>query len=292
MVQNLFMNFGAIIRSFGLQLMLILCLYAYEECPRDLVQDRCIFIISTGRAGSTAVIGALNQIDNVFIRGENLNLFLKMESIYNLVDMLSYHTSQDFDTETLYQKLSKTRKTPWFNAFPPNTAQCAIQQFFKSLYGRGQFDKYVVGFKEIRYNSQQYVIQYGNENKKFKPDTVPMKPTEVYIDSFEKFGVRMQFLRNLCHHTKLIFNFREDLLAMTRSGFYGKKGQYNVSEMLAETREWMIKYQRDFPHESFIVKYEDMFDDTKNKTLAKELLQFLELKYDEDISFASVKLGK
>lgn len=51
--------------------------------------DKCLFIISTGRSGSTAVLDAVNQVEGVFVSGENAGLFQQIESMTSLIKSLN-----------------------------------------------------------------------------------------------------------------------------------------------------------------------------------------------------------
>ncbi len=39
------------------------------------IPDKCVFILASGRSGSTSLMDAINQIPNYFIRGEQMGGF-------------------------------------------------------------------------------------------------------------------------------------------------------------------------------------------------------------------------
>eukprot|EP01025_Chloroclados_australasicus_P061810 TRINITY_DN8120_c0_g3_i2.p1 TRINITY_DN8120_c0_g3~~TRINITY_DN8120_c0_g3_i2.p1 ORF type:complete len:292 (-),score=10.76 TRINITY_DN8120_c0_g3_i2:2659-3534(-) len=247
------------------------------ECEN--VHDRCVFIVSTGRSGSTALMGAMNQIENVFIRGENGGMFLTLESFYNQVQSLSGKKQNPQDAKNMYERYIRREKPAWFSSFPYQTAKCLAKDIFKKLYGYGKYSDYIVGFKEIRYQVTSQPV------KEFEQEHIPYKWYYTHMDTYTNFANRINFLNNLCNRTQIVLNLRRNVTATAHSDFYLKKS--NASDIVSQLSGWLEKYHQENLETSFVVYYEDMFDGQVNETLAKDLLGFLRVDFT-NITFASV----
>ncbi len=105
---------------------------------------RYIFVLASGRSGSTLVQGILNSIDEVKISGENNGVHRRLIESYSLLKR-AIHRHAGFSHEV---------ETPWYTIGKAN-----LEDFGREL--RLAFEKNIlqpephhktIGFKEIRYN--------------------------------------------------------------------------------------------------------------------------------------------
>eukprot|EP01025_Chloroclados_australasicus_P040994 TRINITY_DN4318_c0_g1_i1.p1 TRINITY_DN4318_c0_g1~~TRINITY_DN4318_c0_g1_i1.p1 ORF type:complete len:290 (+),score=6.40 TRINITY_DN4318_c0_g1_i1:131-1000(+) len=257
-----------------------------ETLQCDYVHDRCVFIISTGRSGSTALMAALNQVDGIFIRGENNAMFQEVQSIHNLIQALSYTyrlgNASSLDIDKKYNVLVEKKRLAWHNNFPTNTADCLSKYIFKYLYGSGKFDNYIVGFKEIRFREHDKPVMVWNGRRPIETFY------QSYVNSYKTFENRMNFLKTLCLQPQIMLNIRKNITATMHSNFYNSQQAHARS--LPQLQEYIIRYHQQHPNDTLLVYYEDMYDRSVNATLARQVLQFLRIDTDAyNISFASVK---
>ena len=122
-----------------------------ESCPRH---PRCLFIVSPGRSGSTALLDAMNQMEKVYIRGENAGMMKFLFNLHYVAKRLSSETHYKDVAEELqrYEEYVVTHHKPdWYNEFNPAASLCATRSYFRHLFGYDDFKDYIVGFKEIRF---------------------------------------------------------------------------------------------------------------------------------------------
>ena len=213
-----------------------------SSCHGVAIHNECIFIFSTGRSGSTALMHALNMVDDIFVMGEN-NFFFK-----------------DF---LLLEKTAVDAKV----LASAQVLQCLRETIFKEVYGRGTFDEMMVGYKEIRLK---------------------------VADSYEEFAALLAYHRRLCRQPRIIFNYRLNASATAESGFYARHnfpGKNETMELLLRFQNFAGKYSEENKGVTFTVVMEDMFDGSKNQTLAKNLLRYVNRSTDIDISFANIRRG-
>eukprot|EP01025_Chloroclados_australasicus_P025300 TRINITY_DN2528_c0_g1_i3.p1 TRINITY_DN2528_c0_g1~~TRINITY_DN2528_c0_g1_i3.p1 ORF type:complete len:325 (-),score=30.45 TRINITY_DN2528_c0_g1_i3:737-1711(-) len=258
-----------------------------DGCIPELIQDKCAFIVASGRSGSTALMNALNQVDSIFLRGENKGLNLQLESLYNHLYMISNHRIQNLDEKSLYHMFSQFRKPSDFNAFPINTADCMVKYIFKLLYGQGRYAPYTVGFKEIRFREIDPPVKYYT--LQFHKDWGTGGQGETFLQqtrTYKGFRLRVEFLKRLCDNPKIILNYRDNITAASQSGFWMAWFAGDSEDVIMKMNSWMEEYHAEFP-DSFVVHYKDMFDKKVNETLAYDLQKFLGVKYPQEITFAN-----
>eukprot|EP01025_Chloroclados_australasicus_P027017 TRINITY_DN26809_c0_g1_i2.p1 TRINITY_DN26809_c0_g1~~TRINITY_DN26809_c0_g1_i2.p1 ORF type:complete len:262 (-),score=0.25 TRINITY_DN26809_c0_g1_i2:24-713(-) len=217
-----------------LHLIFIALYFSLQKC--EYVHDRCIFVISTGRSGYNVIVDALNQVDGVFIRGENNALFNDIESLHNLIKVLSAKPGRKRDAKTRYFKYIKKEKPAWFNDFSNEDADCISKYIFKYLYGSGKFDNYIVGFKEIRFRrADKPVMEWkGDHPQNWKP---------THTHSYHIFVQRLEFLKSLCKQPQIVFNMRTNATVTMHSDSYLE--QKDEAKFIPEVSEWILKYHRD-----------------------------------------------
>ena len=249
--------------------------------------DACVFVISVGRSGSTALQDCLNQLPNVYIRGENHNM---LAMLYNL-EQVSLQHSKKFPKRgdsvgPLYEKkeyeahVLEGNKPAWYSMFQPGVASCATSSFFKKLYGYGEFHSYIVGFKEIRY-ADRLATLLKLENQ--RPWIFPVYNNGSIYKTYDAY---LDWTRGLCKNSKIVFNMRREYDFTRGQGFYVGKGS-----ILKRTIEWMQRYQKSHKSVSHTIYYEDMFDSGKNTTVLENLAAFIGIKKGDipkGVTFARV----
>eukprot|EP01024_Parvocaulis_polyphysoides_P073334 TRINITY_DN9431_c0_g1_i4.p2 TRINITY_DN9431_c0_g1~~TRINITY_DN9431_c0_g1_i4.p2 ORF type:complete len:102 (+),score=13.63 TRINITY_DN9431_c0_g1_i4:132-437(+) len=86
---------------------------------------------------------------------------------------------------------------------------------------------------------------------------------------------------------KILFNYRKQNSGILNSGFFKQKIYGNVTvHDIQKYIGWIKQYLGKNPDLAFAVYFEDMFDPKVNATLAKNLLEFLEME-KPDFSFAA-----
>ena len=111
-----------------LSLILALLLFvrtAHEAC--DLCRDRWLFVVASGRSGSTTMMEMLTSIPGVYMAGENGDL---AGSLFEIQQSLATRTSTS----------NKNQK-------------CLLQHLAKEIIGSISKDIQIIGWKEIRYTN-------------------------------------------------------------------------------------------------------------------------------------------
>lgn len=257
--------------------------FQQDECRR---QPQCVFISSPGRSGSTALQDALNQMDGVYVRGENFHLLRFLFSIQNQAFRLGHHVEALNASEqlTAYQEYVSTPAKPaWYNNFSRDGILCATWTYFRHLFGHGGLENYVVGFKSIRLWNVTTLIAPGESLSMMSPVKDLVSGTGGYLkNNYDDFELYMDFYLNLCDSTKIIFNHRKQYNYSVGHGFFEgeKRGQ-----KLKTIVDYAEKYAATHPNDTMIVYFEDMFDASKNVSLMNDLGNFMN-KPVHDISFA------
>ncbi|KAJ8613035.1 hypothetical protein CTAYLR_004067 [Chrysophaeum taylorii] len=110
------------------------------DVPCDLCRDHnWLFVVASGRSGSTAVMDMLNAIPGVLVVGEN--------------DGFITRTGQAFeDLDAVPKAWSDKQYSAWWRTTPTfNHVLCDIQYLARRLVGELNRDLVYVGWKEIRY---------------------------------------------------------------------------------------------------------------------------------------------
>lgn len=238
--------------------------------------DMCTFIVSVGRSGSTALQDALNQLPNVYIRGENNNM---LRMLYN-IEQVSLQNSKKYprlgdavgpmsEKKEYEQHVLAGNKPAWYSLFQAGAASCASSSYFKHLYGYGGFHSYNVGFKEIRHaDGLGMLLKLENQ----RPWIFPRYGAIVY----KTYDSYLDWMRGLCQNSKIIFNMRREYDYTRGQGFYVGKG-----DILKRNIEWMHRYRKAHRSSCHLVYYEDMFDPKTNATVLKNVAAFLGIKNND-----------
>ena len=207
-----------------------------------------LFLIGSGRSGTTLLQRILNSVEEVSIWGEHGG-FLKTiaESYYkfehkNVINNLN--TKKSPINSLNYIKDIKNWSA-WSNPFGKEEIKSNFKRFVGSFFCFEPFKLYW-GFKEIRYGSGDKVLY---------------------------------FLKDLFPNSKFIFIVRNplDVLASQVSVFKknDKSSLIKISTNWANQNEGLLGFYHNNPDECFLVKYEDIV--TPTGSCLRELFDFLEL---------------
>lgn len=158
-----------------------------------------LFVVTYGRSGSTLLMGYLNRLPGVCVRGENNNALHHLYSSVRAVEQ----------ARTLTGKLPPDAPThPWFGIadVDPEAYRRRLCRSFTQEVLRPPADASVVGFKEIRYD----------------PESVPD------LDDF------LGFLLTGFDDARVIFNLRE-IADTARSKWWSKS--WGAKRVIRRTRE-------------------------------------------------------
>lgn len=201
-----------------------------------------ILIVTYGRSGSTLLMGVLNSIDGVVIRGENYDFcahlykgykaLLKTKEMGGKISQNPFYGSEQINVQQLLNDYSKLVKT----ILLPNQ---------KALSGEGS----CYGFKEIRYSN--------------------------HLAEFEAY---LSFLEKIFPKTCFIFNTRnkEDVLKSVEAvGFYKKAFDISHLEKIEST---FFDYINNHKKNTFHITYNDVI---KKSEKLKGLFDFIGAPYND-----------
>lgn len=249
--------------------------------PSCQKQKECLFIVSPGLSGSTALMDALNQFPGVFIRGENGAMMSHVWNLYTTYDRFSAHYMDDsIEAEMAKYKrfVHRGAKPAWYNEFNHDKIHCLPYDIFRTLYGYSGFQEYIVGFKETR---------FWEVDRLLKPrelgDWAEYRCDNLDPDKYEDFVQNLMFHESLCENTKFIFNHRRTYDYTKGTGFYVGPARGKVLKMRLE---WAETFASEHPNNTMMVYYEDMFDPSINGTVMSQIARFLGRKIPTGITFA------
>ncbi|GLC45489.1 hypothetical protein PLESTM_001741300 [Pleodorina starrii] len=250
--------------------------------PQLPVSERCVFILGTGRSGSTALVDALNQLPNYLIRGEQEGGFWFLYLAWRALERAAEHSREiqslqrkaeagsrersasrlTYDTvKKVYDTYAVHTKLPWFSDLNLARLTDAARAFYAETYGY-HGPGIVSGFKELRFVCGRAFSSPGCR--------------------YSDFANFLLFLRQLCTDVKLLLNSRSSHSAADNaklSSMLFKRGVLNdtasFEQDIVTTHEWYDRYVQEHRSIAFRVMMEDMFDPQRNATLARQLLQFL-----------------
>ncbi|GIM13675.1 hypothetical protein Vretimale_16740, partial [Volvox reticuliferus] len=185
------------------------------------IPDKCVFILGTGRSGSTSLLDAVNQLPNYLIRGEQGGAFWYLYMSWRLLVQSAKHAYEfhthakqaavrfgerpsgwlSFNTvKQVYDTYAVRKKLPWFNDMHHSRVTDAARAFYLAAYGY-HGPGIVSGFKEIRFVCGRAFPSPGC--------------------NYEDFDDFLQFLRSLCTDVKVLLNSRSSA-AIADNGKLGK----------------------------------------------------------------------
>ena len=108
--------------------------------PCNLCTDNnWVFIVSSGRSGSTSIMHMLNTIPGYYIAGENAGMVEAMSELYLRANQTGFEAKDDgFDA--------------WYHhQVHEDKLLCTLQQYARQLIGDYPDDTVAIGWKEFRY---------------------------------------------------------------------------------------------------------------------------------------------
>lgn len=214
-------------------------------------------VVTYGRSGSTLLMGVLNGIEGMLIRGENDSFFYHLYGAYQSLLKTASFAPKDSPTH------------PWFGCSTidrtkvlEQMAAIARTMILSDREGDGTIQCY--GFKEIRYLSL------------LKADA---------IDGQKAFGDYLNFLSSIFPDCCFIFNYRneEEVLNSLSASFWNGKDQLNRKVDIHRRKVQLLRklfqhFQRQHGQQCYQISYGDVV--TKGERL-KGLFDFLGAHYDE-----------
>ena len=249
-----------------------------REC---LKQKECLFIVSPGLSGSTALLDAVNQFPRIFLRGENGAMMGHVWNLFTTYERFAAHYLDDsIESEMIkYERYVHDGKKPaWYNEFNYDKMKCLPYDIFRSIYGYSEFQDYMVGFKETRFWEVDRLLKPRESG-----DWAEYRCDQLDPNKYDDFVRNLMFHDSLCENTKFLFNHRRTYNYSTGTGFYvgPRRG-----ELLKRRLQWAEQFASEHSNTSMVVYYEDMFDPKINSTVMSRLAGFLGRSMPADITFA------
>lgn len=211
----------------------------YKWCPdvlcpiltskgQDLCLQKWLFILATGRSGSTSILESFNYINSIFrLRGEfggslgDLMKFQHNEFVNNPSHKqeIAANHHHYFDLKNLYYHYQQIV----IDLDPPGKKEKHRQKF--------EHDK-ILGFKEIRLNTQTH----------------------------------LQFLKKVFPCSRIIYNFRENVQEQKKSAFFKEKNTKSEND-LKELNRQIEHLSKIYPATTTLMQLETFGPDTFNQVL-------------------------
>ena len=170
----------------------------YGAC--DLCEHKWIFVIATGRSGSTSIFEGLNALPGVQLAGENYALLNTAHAMFKKASKLASHGKDAAAFESAAEGVEET-------------SLCSFQRVFASLAGRKPGKTYF-GFKELVALPS---LRKWINNK---------KPTEHFVSWTQEW---LDFLDRLFPCARIVFNVRRDVTAQARAIYSTFEGASNIA---------------------------------------------------------------
>lgn len=199
-----------------------------SEHPTSEVCDLCarswVFIVSTGRSGSTSLLEALNSLPGVYLSGENRAALLPAMEMY--IKAKAFANTHGAANE--HNKLSL------------NSVLCSLQETFLALDPSDTAD--VRGFKELVVPTSiaAPVIEDKDHHAHFAADRTDW----------------LEFLETLFPCAKIVFNLRADVASQSDSAFYGEL-KVPADELSHVNKQVMQMHEARGGNRTFLMRLED-----------------------------------
>jgi len=190
------------------------------------MDDKIVLICATGRSGSTTMMRILNTIPGSNICGENMGAVNSLLEFYRRLKITTRdHVPGHLRPAKFDDIIEQQVKPAWYNSY--NYAQMVhlIKMTIINMF-KNSNDTRLWGFKEIRYDS-------GDIN---------------YIKDFKE----------LFPQTKVIIQFRENLSAQSRSGWF--KHDPNAMNFLMKMNNELITFYKENREWCYLISLERMFN--------------------------------
>jgi len=226
-----------------------------------------LFIIGSGRSGTTLLQRILNSVEGVYIWGEHggflksiANSYYKFETNFFLSNLESLKKGNENNLFFLKRLKNTEVWSAWTNFFKKEDIKRIFRNFVKSFFLFKKEDINYYGFKEIRYGLAENSLLKSNNDKV------------------------MDFLHDIFPEAKFIFIVRNplDVIASQISVF--KKN--DKKELMRFVNKWKIQNENLFNFYTknndncFLIKYEDLIN--KKCPHLNKLFEFLNLNLKEE----------
>jgi hypothetical protein len=152
-------------------------------------KQRYLFIIATGRSGSTTLLSMFNQLPNVRLSGENYNIVFKtFELLKPIEERPDYFIKNETMREGFFMHDSVDSGPFMHNAIPIGAFSCVVQHLHRtfnpppiissdgynhSFVDQEDEDEKILGMKEIRLQDQDLISWTAKEAAKFLNENFP-----------------------------------------------------------------------------------------------------------------------
>jgi hypothetical protein len=194
-----------------------------------------IIICATGRSGSTTLQRIINTIEDSNIRGENCGAINNLLSCYLNIKKTNKMRIKEYYEETTIKKPS------WYNCYDFETVKNNIKNTILSILNNNDKSLRIIGFKEIRYLNNIYLI-------------------DEFIELFP--------------NTKVICHIDDNLDRQSNSGWWKKNK--NSRNTLEKYNKQLIDYCKCNPN-TYLSYMKNLFD--INEMI--NMFNFLEEKFNE-----------
>ncbi len=162
--------------------------------------QRYLFIIATGRSGSTTLLSMFNQLPRVRLSGENYNIVYKASELFKAT--IEERPDDFFNNDTMKEGLymhNTVESGPFMhNAIPIGAFACVVQHLLKTLnpppiistdghnhsfVDQQDEDEKILGMKEIRLQDQDSISWTPKEAAKFLNENFPCSRYIININS-------------------------------------------------------------------------------------------------------------
>lgn len=195
----------------------------------DNEDDHIILICATGRSGSTTTQRMLNTIPNSNFCGENFGAINHLLMFYKNIKKTywDYVPKDKQKRPATKEDLEENLYKPcWYNSFDFKEIKLQIKSMIKKMFKIDEKTKYW-GFKEIRYDENK--IQLIKEFKELFPQT------------------------------KVIIQFRENLMEQSKSSWYAENINQSV-QYLSKYNNQLIQFQNENKSYCYLFTFNQMFN--------------------------------
>jgi len=169
-------------------------------------QRRYLFIIATGRSGSTSLLKMLNFLPSVRLSGENINQLFTASKLLSNIRSKNHLLEQNFDRKGSFAH----------NAIPPQSMSCSIQGIMNAINPPPQ-------------NVQQHVNIRGHPSiEEFNRDMIFGAKTIRFQNGEWNVKQSAKFLKENFPCSRVVINIRSDVKGQLKSNkktFGTKKGK-------------------------------------------------------------------
>ena len=123
-----------------------------------------IFLLGSGRSGTTLLMKILNSVDHVILSGEHGGFLKQIADVYFFhftdEEMKKRFKNEEAPDALFTKKLEYKIGYPWLHWYGKDTVKKNYKKFIESFFNPEMFSKKVCwGFKEIRYGINDQVME-------------------------------------------------------------------------------------------------------------------------------------